>query len=116
MANTEQPDDTIDWGLTTWDGARREALRRWAELPPERIIATLEEMQELNGMLASPSVNSTPTSQQVTGDSYKVHEQHAEYTGAADSSPPSCDDTTATERQELDQPDKRNKPALGDQG
>jgi hypothetical protein len=39
--------DHIDWTLTTWEGARREQLRRWAELPLERIVAALEEMQEL---------------------------------------------------------------------
>jgi hypothetical protein len=39
--------DGIDWSLTTWEGARREQLRRWAELPLERIILALEEMQEL---------------------------------------------------------------------
>lgn len=37
----------VDWTLTTWEGARREQLRRWAELPLERIVAALEEMQEL---------------------------------------------------------------------
>ena len=37
----------IDWTLTTWEGARREQLRRWADLPLERIITALEEMGEL---------------------------------------------------------------------
>ena len=37
----------IDWSLTTWEGARREQLRRWAALPLERIVLALEEMQEL---------------------------------------------------------------------
>jgi hypothetical protein len=41
------PTDSIDWSLTTWEGARREQLRRWAELPLERIILALEEMEEL---------------------------------------------------------------------
>ena len=39
--------DDIDWSLTTWEGARREQLRRWAALPIERIVLALEEMQEL---------------------------------------------------------------------
>jgi len=39
--------DNIDWSLTTWQGARREQLRRWAELPLERIVLALEEMQDL---------------------------------------------------------------------
>lgn len=38
----------VDWNLTTWEGARREQLRRWAQLPLEQIIAALEEMQELS--------------------------------------------------------------------
>jgi hypothetical protein len=37
----------IDWSLTTWEGARREQLRRWSDLPLERIIMALEEMEEL---------------------------------------------------------------------
>ena len=41
----DSPD--MDWTLTTWEGARREQLRRWADLPLERIIAALEEMDEL---------------------------------------------------------------------
>jgi len=39
----EQP----DWSLATWDGARREQLRRWAALPLERVIAAIEEMGDL---------------------------------------------------------------------
>ena len=39
--------EEIDWSLTTWEGARREQLRRWAALPLERIVLALEEMQEL---------------------------------------------------------------------
>ena len=39
--------DPIEWSLTTWDGLQREQLRRWAELPLERIILAQEEMQEL---------------------------------------------------------------------
>jgi len=48
---TEKSEDPVDWGLATWDGAKREALRRWAKLPLERVIAALEEMQELNDAL-----------------------------------------------------------------
>lgn len=48
MAVAENNDSPqIDWALTTWEGARREQLRRWAELPLERIIMALEEMGEL---------------------------------------------------------------------
>ena len=41
------PSDEIDWSLTTWEGARREQLRRWAALPLENVVAALEEMREL---------------------------------------------------------------------
>jgi hypothetical protein len=49
----ERDANEIDWSLTTWEGARREQRRRWAELPLERIVAALEEMQELSEWLAS---------------------------------------------------------------
>ena len=47
----ENPENPINWSLTTWDGAKREALRRWAKLPLERVIAALEEMDELQETL-----------------------------------------------------------------
>jgi hypothetical protein len=47
MAENELNDAAIDWSLTTWEGARREQLRRWSELPLDRIVAALEEMEEL---------------------------------------------------------------------
>jgi hypothetical protein len=40
----------IDWSLTTFEGARREQLRRWAELPLVEILAALEEMEALSKM------------------------------------------------------------------
>jgi hypothetical protein len=43
----------IDWSLTTWEGARREQLRRWAELPLENIVAALEEMEVVAGQLSA---------------------------------------------------------------
>lgn len=49
--NNSQTD--IDWSLTTWEGARRESLRRWSQLPLEQIIAALEEMEELSAALAN---------------------------------------------------------------
>lgn len=47
MVPTEPSDEPIDWRLTTFEGARREQLRRWAELPLEQIILALEEMEDL---------------------------------------------------------------------
>jgi hypothetical protein len=43
--------EEIDWSLTTWEGARREQMRRWAALPLENIVAALEEMQEITDWL-----------------------------------------------------------------
>jgi len=38
---------SIDWSLTTWGGAEREQLRRWAQLSLEEIVRAQEEMQGL---------------------------------------------------------------------
>jgi hypothetical protein len=48
--------ENIDWSLTTWEGSRREQLRRWAELPLERAIMALEEMEELARHLQEESL------------------------------------------------------------
>ncbi len=46
--------EEIDWSLTTWEGARREQIKRWAKLPLENIVAALEEMQEIADWLHPP--------------------------------------------------------------
>lgn len=55
MADVDKPNEAIDWRLTTWDGAQREQMRRWAELPLERIILALEEMRQISERLSSPA-------------------------------------------------------------
>lgn len=55
-----KPDDTVDWSLTTWEGSRREELRRWAQLPLENIISALEEMQELAASMEIPAQSEQP--------------------------------------------------------
>lgn len=52
MDRTNEADEAAAWQGGTWDGARREAMRRWAKLPLERIIAAQEEMQELSDELS----------------------------------------------------------------
>lgn len=47
MSEKESESDDIDWSVTTWEGSRREQLRRWAALPLERLVAAVEEMDEL---------------------------------------------------------------------
>jgi len=54
--NESQPQD-FDWSLSTFEGSRREQLRRWARLSLEQVIAALEEMQELSDELV-PARNS----------------------------------------------------------
>jgi len=51
----KKPQDDVDWKLATWDGAKREALRRWADLPLEKIVAALEEMEILGCKLNANS-------------------------------------------------------------
>ena len=46
------PLDSFDWSLTTWEGSRREQLRRWAQLTLEEIVQAQEEMAELSERLA----------------------------------------------------------------
>lgn len=62
MDGTEGTGSDREWAAATWEGARREELRRWAELPLERIVAAQEEMAELAELLAGkPSSGSTGT-------------------------------------------------------
>jgi hypothetical protein len=65
--NQGDPDPPIDWRLTTWEGARRERLRRWSRLPLERIVAALEEMaeQQLN-LQSAPGATPGGTSRKAT--------------------------------------------------
>jgi hypothetical protein len=59
---SESDAEPIDWGLTTWEGARREQQRRWANLSLREIILALEEMQTLAERLSSsPNMESGPT-------------------------------------------------------
>jgi hypothetical protein len=55
MPTDESPTDAIDWSLTTWEGARREQMRRWGRMPLADMILALEEMQVLAEKLAQSS-------------------------------------------------------------
>ena len=55
MAEADKPKAAIDWRLTTWEGAQREQMRRWSELPLERMILALEEMRQISERLSSPA-------------------------------------------------------------
>jgi hypothetical protein len=39
--------DGINWSLTTYEGARREQMRRWSRLSLRDILLAQEEMQKL---------------------------------------------------------------------
>lgn len=54
MTKNNDPMEAVDWSLTTWEGAQKEQMRRWAELPLERIILAQEEMRELAEALSRP--------------------------------------------------------------
>lgn len=43
----ESPASEFDWRVTSFEGARREQLRRWARLPLEEILLAIEEMQDI---------------------------------------------------------------------
>lgn len=47
-----ESDDTIDWTLTTYEGNRRAQIRRAAEMPFDRVLEVIEEMEELATELA----------------------------------------------------------------
>ena len=51
--NENDAAEPIDWTLTTWEGARREQQRRWANLSLREIILALEEMQVLADRLSN---------------------------------------------------------------
>lgn len=45
---TPAPDDSgIDWSLATWEGARGEQMRRWAQSSLEEVILAIQEMEEV---------------------------------------------------------------------
>lgn len=58
MSNSSEAE--IDWSMATFDGARREQLRRWAELPLIDILTALEEMETLAARLGDAQPAPTP--------------------------------------------------------
>lgn len=77
------PLDSFDWSLTTWEGSRREQLRRWAQLTLEEIIQAQEEMAELNQRFAAMRRNtgSAPTA---AGTSPSAREPSSQYHSGAE--------------------------------
>lgn len=48
QAAMTETDREIDWTLTTWEGSRREQLRRWRSLSLRERIRAIEDMVELS--------------------------------------------------------------------
>lgn len=62
-----QPPDDIDWNLTTWEGVRREQLRRAAALTLRERMQSLEDMavvaerfRQMREAAQSPAAGSAP--------------------------------------------------------
>jgi len=64
MKDSDHPriEQDMDWNLTTWEGARREQMRRWAQLPLEDAIKALEEMEKVFGALQPKLAECSPGS------------------------------------------------------
>ena len=56
MPDNQLHTQEFDWRTTSFEGARREQLRRWAELPLENILLAIEEMEDI-----AQALGSTPT-------------------------------------------------------
>lgn len=53
MEKNEPQTSEFDWRVTTFEGARREQLRRWAQLPLEEVIRAIEEMEDIAQQLGA---------------------------------------------------------------
>jgi len=75
MPEHEPPPTDFDWRLTSFEGARREQLRRWAQLPLEYILLAIEEMQDIARLLGTTAAGQFEESTQ----SSRVREPSVEY-------------------------------------
>jgi hypothetical protein len=50
----------FDWRVTSFEGSRREQLRRWAQLPLEKILLAIEEMQDITDELRTAPASKSP--------------------------------------------------------
>ncbi len=55
MMHSDLPTPEFDGRLTSFEGACREQLRRWAQLPLETILLAIEEMEEIAQQLGTAS-------------------------------------------------------------
>lgn len=67
---SEKTPDNQAWQAATFEGATREALRRWRAVSLEQIIMVLEEMQELGQWLhgGAPGKSEANVRESLSGD------------------------------------------------
>lgn len=75
MSDNQPPTPEFDWRVTSFEGARREQLRRWAQLPLEHILLAIEEMQDIAHAFGTVPVGEYEQSVQ----ELRVSERSAEY-------------------------------------
>jgi hypothetical protein len=81
MPENESQPTVFDWRVTTFEGSRREQLRRWAQLPLEQILLAIEEMQDIAQQLGAAPAGEYRD----FAEGASVNESPAEYgTGGAD--------------------------------
>ena len=81
-----ESDNTIDWFKTTFDGNRREQLRRWRALSLRQRLEALDRLSDLAGPFKRQKTGETATAQppQVGVHAGAVREPPAEYGKSAD--------------------------------
>ena len=63
LENPQIDKQQVDWSLGTYEGARREQIRRWSQLSLTQVIQALEDMEQLAircGSMPSPAPPSDP--------------------------------------------------------
>jgi hypothetical protein len=68
MPENKPPASEFDWRVTSFEGARREQLRRWARLPLEQILLAIEEMQDIAQALGTAPAGGHAVSSPGRGD------------------------------------------------
>jgi len=79
-------DKTIDWSKTTFEGSRREQLRRWCALTLRQRLEALDRLSDLAAPFEQPKTGQKATAQppQVTVQAGAVREPPAGYGRSGD--------------------------------
>ena len=59
--NEPSSPDEVNWNLTTFEGGRREQIRRWSELTFDEILRAQEEMANIATEFAAVKFRKPPT-------------------------------------------------------